>query len=771
LGTYKVSSEDIQYVIEFAKKQEWNRFSYFETFINSSESELNGFIGQGCRDAEELSKILADAISGPLSSVAAYCIGRKLNKLSDFKKYKLKDLLMDLPADDEIESEILSKYRDEINEAAYESASEYAREALREGENESNNISGYNPILVQDEGNRVHNQRNAYDGLMHYISELKILDNIRFIEEAGNGLYPIEDIDLSGWLELADIYIGTRMVGSMGAMRAIHGHAKYISDVVSSNPALVNIFARTLSDPALNYNSVIRSANDFQARNPLTFGVLSALMKGEDISEEDFYERLPAAERNRIDTIAAQNAQGNRSSIPIQQDPEKEKIEKAIQERSKNLNQDGTIDGDDLKKMKELGLSNKPFPHRYQGDISSFPGASWFNDLVKTSVRPFKVQIYPPKDSVIPDNVLSDMNLHTNSNPPEGWAPSLGWVGGYIDFSKDIMYVVEIQSDIMQRTVDMKDPEKAKEGINQEVIALKKQREKLQSSSGSKLDSMKQRLLTMTPDHPGRAGLMQAIEQEKIKPQPVSLENQEKITQLDQRIAFLEQQSSISNPKERQFAKPQYHKYKSRLENLYKEWVDVFWNTIIRYAKTAEIQNLYVVTPDYLMKKWSNFAKPQTKILFEKIYSEKAKQYGGEPVAGGKWISIPLENAKFASRRNMNHNWYMGLKIASFIESQWKINLDVFLKIYVKKMLEEFPINDWEDANEKTLEHKQDAFDAWIETVPDNLKQNPSFMQNVISYCNAKHSFSPNALGSFNSEIEETNDTPSAEDLDAQWGN
>jgi hypothetical protein len=147
----------------------------------------------------------------------------------------------------------------------------------------------------------------------------------------------------------------------------------------------------------------------------------------------------------------------------------------------------GKLTPEELAKLKELGLANRPFPHAYSLQRGSYPGSGY--GAMPKYLEPFQISVSPTSDMVrmppgrrnrsreedkdrIPYNLMTGLPFHTVEQV-EG-VPTLGWVGGYADYAEKVFYITEVQSDIMQRTPYMRDPGKAHKFWENEVARLER---------------------------------------------------------------------------------------------------------------------------------------------------------------------------------------------------------------------------------------------------------------------------------------------------------
>ena len=456
-----------------------------------------------------------------------------------------------------------------------------------------------------------------------------------------------------------------------------------------------------------------------------------------------------------------------------------------------------------LQQMKDLGLAKRPFPHSYVLERGTYPGAGCMK--MPKRFEPFRISVAPlqekdPKtqEPKIPHKLLQDMSLHRVGKPYG--LPSLGWIGGYADYGNRIFYITEVQSDVMQRTVHMRDPKKLEKMRRSEIVRIQNEiakSQKLIQNPVSPKEKIKQTIDRINQEN-------QQLIQQNADPKKIE-DNKRKIDQmltgyqnapdvvdvskLQEKINNLNQQLQGLQGKARDFESEggyyksfsQWHDYKSKVENTFKEWVPIFFNIAIREAKQRGFETVRIISAESLQKLWSAYARPQTAQLFKRIYDDTAKQYGAASVVdGGKnWFEIPTEQAKVASRKNkMNGNSWFKKAMPKLAEHEWltqmpggkqvwQIHLDKFFEIMKRKSPELQPPEF--GGNEFTVnEGNREVFRFWLEEVPEELKfgneLEPSFKEAVREYLRTNYQFDPY-------EHEEEEDaTPTIEDLESWWG-
>jgi hypothetical protein len=357
---------------------------------------------------------------------------------------------------------------------------------------------------------------------------------------------------------------------------------------------------------------------------------------------------------------------------------EKKKTEYSDNVLRKDL--EGRLLPEDIERARELGIAAKPFEHAYQMQLKQFPGSSVFDkDIQSKSKRyaaiPFTIAMYSKNVGRINESVFKDMQYHSVSDiDGQDWGKeyhqAMGWIGGWIDVHSNSMYVGEIQSDLMQNTHEMKDSNVTIKIKEDEINKLDQELQKLESQASSgkspedKINLLKEKLITIEPgsrQHEGISRAIENLENQDGTSQDTNKEN--KIRRVKLLITQLKEQLEADKASKSGggLARPHLHEYKSRVENAYKSWVSLFWNTIFRNITKYDIANLYVISAEGLLRRWGSYAKDNTKVLFERVYDEFAQKFGGRKK--GDWWEIKIkDNNKII----MASNWYKNIKTAQF---------------------------------------------------------------------------------------------------------
>jgi len=495
-------------------------------------------------------------------------------------------------------------------------------------------------------------------------------------------------------------------------MEDLHNIAQdYISIIkttVNSDEYLKNLFSKTLEtvdQTDLNTEEIIdrildRSTEEDRALSYISDG-LRTLTENQ---KEHIYDTLGMDEESMAERLARiqelrrqkEEEQARQRALREERERQRKKLtEKTDQYKEEILQKDreGRMLPEDVEKAKELGIATKPFEHAYQMHLSRFPGGHAFHkDISEKSLDfgavPFTIALYSKDSGRVDEKVFTDMQYHrldsltlpeeTQTTPwdaatpwDDKYHPAMGWVGGWIDVPSNTMYVGEIQSDLMQNTHEMKDSqialkikEEERDKLALEVDKLVQQSEVVDTGSEEKINLLKGKLELTEPGSKQHEGLSRAIENlESQQPTGTDVNKKEKIQRLKLLITQLNEQIEADKASKSGggLARPHLHEYKSRVENMYKNWVSMFWNVIFRNLKKYNIDNLFVISAEGLQKRWHQYAKEGTNVLFERVYDDFAKKFGGRKK--GDWYEIPIENNE---KIIMASNWYKNIKTSQF---------------------------------------------------------------------------------------------------------
>lgn len=344
---------------------------------------------------------------------------------------------------------------------------------------------------------------------------------------------------------------------------------------------------------------------------------------------------------------------------------------------------------EELENLKKIhGI--KPFNMMGKMEVDKqFPGIGSFNDK-HGNLKPFRLTIYPEKNSEIPAEVYKNMTLHqVNSEEFDNYSPAFGWVGGFLDHKNNAIWISEVQNDMLQRTFAMRDPAKIIEQKNSEIANLELQKQKVSQPKdySFQINNLKEKIKTLDKNSPEFLGISNQIKNLELKSQDKNISTN-KITEIDNQINNLkleiEKLSSETTEGFKRF--PQYHKFKSKTENMYKSWIEMFFNTIMKYAIEQNVEFVYVITPNSLMARWSNYANKETIILFNRIYDKMAKFYNA--IESNDWYKIQVKDIS----DKIAYNILKSIKTSS-IEDEYRLSVlkDNFIRF--NKIASELGIN------------------------------------------------------------------------------
>lgn len=378
---------------------------------------------------------------------------------------------------------------------------------------------------------------------------------------------------------------------------------------------------------------------------------------------------------------------------------------------------------------------------QYQVRRDRFPGNSYI-DYIKENDRLFQFviditaanELLKSEDNPegIPAELLKDLHLHPNLSLPvhvdpdqrqeQGISP-LGWVGGYVDMDTKTMWVLEIQSDVMQHTGYMRDPAKVTEERQQRRIQLEQQisqkENQIEQAKKPKADpraTLKQKINkirgentalenqqgTLDPNSPQFKGNQRKIEQNtkiienlqrQIEQMPETVGagvDEARVQQLQNELATIKNElNEVSQESAPAWAgrswrhdrAKKYHDYRNKVEKVFDGWTSLFFNILLREAKRNGLKAVNVATAQNLMSVWgkvckscgeditpprdprtnqappinncphcgapvmgAGFARPETKILFERVYNANARKQGAAEVKerGKTWWHINM---------------------------------------------------------------------------------------------------------------------------------
>jgi len=441
-----------------------------------------------------------------------------------------------------------------------------------------------------------------------------------------------------------------------------------------------------------------------------------------------------------------------------------------------------------LQQLRDLGISKRPFGHQYEVQRQDYPGGA--RKIEIPGCEPFRIPVGPAGDdkNKIPSDLLDETTLHGVGlvGEEQGSTHAFAWIGGCADYENKVMYIAEVQSDLMQRTVQMRDPEKQKEQKNKEMIQLNQQlatvMQSIQNAISSKqrmtqnLDRIRQENETLPPDSPklqqNKATIDRLLAQLPNVPDVVDTsaaqEKQSKLQarkdQLRAEIAeILKRESEPSRGFSDKYQK--WHDYKSKVENLFKDWIPILFNIAMREAKNRGFTTVRFVAADSLSEMWS-IDDNATKMLFDRAYDGTAAKYNATPVmvAGKNWWEVNIPEMKRIANTNWltrmvkkaeDHPWFR--KVPTDGRYVWQYHLDSFIKEMKNQLNLDKPEFEtaydtdtgggtmYQDEAEGSLRF---IFNEWMNHVPTELKDHqgdlhPQLKQMISQYMKQQYQFDP----------------------------
>lgn len=605
---------------------------------------------------------------------------------------------------------------------------------------------------------------------------------------------PRRDVSLVQISEMAQIIAdeGWAVKGGVEAAEKSSAIVFAIKELASQDETMKFVFSHDLNMLTWNPNDVMHGIEGLAGENsqflfgPLADQVAQIKQRVEEQKALADEQKALADEQRRV--VEEQERQER-----MRQLEEQKRIEEARHQMLPRIRE--TTTPEQLDRMRELGIAKRPFGHETELIRGTFPGAGPFKDL--TGMMPFTMSIAPTKEYVdkgkIPPELMRNTLLHRVKTEGQ---PALGWLGGFADYDNKVLYIAEVQSDLMQRTGHMRDPQKVQKQREQEVATIQQQitdtQAKIQNvvspkqNITQKLDAIRQENMALPPDNPklqrNQGIIDNLLRQLPNVPDTVDTRNLELTLQnLNQSLVAAQQrlEESINAEDTRDSFTPKYrpwHDYKSKIENTFKEWIPIFFNAAFRMARDKGYTSVRIITADNLMGLWDKYAKPETRTLFERVYDQTAKFYGAQQInVQGKtwWEVIMTPDTRIASwlqrltKTAQQHQWFM--QDPSSGKFVWQIHLD----IYFQKMQQHAPEmmgEQWaaQSTDYAANEGKRSVFEMWLTEVPSELKigggLEPIFKEKVRQYLIETQRFDPY-------EFEETSDDveiPSADELN-EW--
>lgn len=417
----------------------------------------------------------------------------------------------------------------------------------------------------------------------------------------------------------------------------------------------------------------------------------------------DVLDYLPAELKERKDYVESliQIYPGNFIDIvnktPLKNDTEfVEKLKRNINWPELWQTDDIDYSAERLQSLKDKGIAKSPMDLGYNVNFNkTFPGSG------KTSAPPdstvFHISFFIPLKSLedMPKTIFErgeGLGWHepSRSRDNKKYSNSIGWIGGYVSKTHKAMWIDEVQSDLAQRTPTMRDPVKI---LNLKKEELKNLKNKLQETDTLLQDwKPETQVIKKSPVEGLQAKVVElqnklqnpSINKEKIQEQINNLQKQienlklresspqqnqktvnqqnpymQQIEALKKQIAQKENEILLSGEDVASWVKswdefPQYHEFRSKIENYLKDWINQFFNTAVKLAKENGIQKLYLVTASEVKTRWIGHGTPASIELLKKIYDGTARKYGFIPAQkNDKYPAHSGHREIFLDQRNM----------------------------------------------------------------------------------------------------------------------
>ncbi len=490
---------------------------------------------------------------------------------------------------------------------------------------------------------------------------------------------PRRDVSLAQISEMAQMLAseGYLVKGGTEAAQKVSAIIFAIKELANEDENMKFMFSNDLNMMTWNSDDVIRGVeglareNDQYLFGPLADRVSQMRQRIEEQRQMEVEQRQLVEEQQRQEEVTRLE--------------EQRRIEDEQHQMLPRVRE--TTTPEQLQQMQDMGIAKRPFGHETQLNRGTFPGSGVFNTM--GGMTPFTMSIAPTEDYVgkgkIPPELMRNTLLHTVQTEGQ---PALGWVGGFADYENKTLYIAEVQSDLMQRTGHMRDPEKVQKQREQEVATIQKQiattQTKIQNVVSpkqqltQKLDAIQQENTMLQPGDPklqrNQGIIDNLLRQLPNVPDTVDTRNLELTLQnLNQSLAEAQQrlQESADAPDTssdslRRKYRP-WHDYKSKVENTFKEWIPIFFNSAFRLAREKGYAVVRIVTADNLMGLWDKYARPETRVLFERVYDQTVKFYGAQQinVQGKTWWEVKMNpDLRIA-------NWLQRLTKTAQAQHQW----------------------------------------------------------------------------------------------------
>jgi len=213
------------------------------------------------------------------------------------------------------------------------------------------------------------------------------------------------------------------------------------------------------------------------------------------------------------------------------------------------------------------------------------------------------------RDIDIPDEIFSSMDLHRigSGSVLKPSYKHLGWIGGSVDGTS--MYINEVQSDLLQRTIEL---------TNQEQFNAKNAKTIQDTKS---LIAHKRRELAMTKREYTHA------------PASIRLRLAQEINQATKDLA-----TAVTNA-QRRFKLTNFSQFKSKVENFYKDWIEAFYHACFNAARMQQIKDVYIISSTKIGKLWGKASGKEDEegSVYYRAYDKVAQNLGAKRVDEDWW--------------------------------------------------------------------------------------------------------------------------------------
>ena len=560
--------------------------------------------------------------------------------------------------------------------------------------------------------------------------------------------------------DIQEMAVENTMTGYEDYVSEIESYTSMINWTIASDPDLSAIFsdedaatAATITQTATDLEKIVKTSYDVislmpqedAARmeknitedNPELEDWMKALKERQELERQALKERQELERQAREEQVAMLAEEEGRKAI---QRANREIINNEVDEESRrishpNVSSRSFTEEQQAKAQKVIG---KPFEHMSTLRVDQrYPGVGAFEGKKvpmqgDVPYKTFHIAIYPKKEQSDPARLhdvfdrQTGLNFHGMSFPEhksEEYYDLIGWAGGTIDLYNKIMYITEIQSDVMQNTPRMKDVGKSTDVLNEDKNNLLIEDEKIRKYiSGTdintyydkRIQDLQSKIQSLS-GNPAANQMQQAVVKlEELKTKRVDPFDKErqKLNDIDNNIREINKQlNEITKSQSNSgLNRPHLAELRSRIENRFTDWVDTFYNEIFMYCSRLGVKSLYIAASSYLYLTWHNYAKASTLELYKKIYDTKAEKYGMRKIhyKGVTYWHLDLSKnmPKFASKESsqmFKKNWYKQLKTAMDFSD---IYIDDIKRKFSNREITEQQMQ--EQIRERYMEHSQD---------------------------------------------------------------